>query len=483
MDSEVTAGTATLQDRPPRAIPFPAEQSSLWFALPRYRGNPLARFADMRRRYPPVAGFRMLGRCLVVVHDPKAIEDILVRKHALFVKDSFTGQLSSVLGRGLLTSEGEHHRRQRRLIAPSLSAPEVAHYGDTIVEAAQRFADGLQDDSVVDVHALCMRVTLDVLTRALFGQRFEEYDLVDEEMAAIMTAFRPWPELFRAVTPEWVPLPSRRRLEQARMRLHGVVDRLIESKRRQPLGRDLLSRMLEANDEEGGLTDEDLRDQVITMLLAGHETTALSLCFTLRSLAVNREWRERVEHEVDEVLAQGSLARDAFAGMGVINAVLQESLRLYPPAWVIGRRALEDCVVGGWQLPQGQDLFIPVYTIHRDPRWFPNPDAFEPERFLPGGSFHTDKPPRFAYLPFGGGPRICVGSHFAMLEAQAILSVLVHRARFDWISGNPFGLAPSITLRPAFPMPMRVHLRAPADRSEIGRAGACSAVGGAPAAD
>ena len=139
--------------------------------------------------------------------------------------------------------------------------------------------------------------------------------------------------------------------------------------------------------------------------------------------------------------------------------MLQEALRLYPPAWVIGRRATTDCVVGGWRLEANQDIFIPVYTIHRDPRWYPDPERFMPERFLPGGSFHTRKPPRFAYLPFGGGPRVCVGSHFAMLEALAILAALCQRWRFDWLSENRFGVMPVVTLRPAFPMPMRARSR------------------------
>jgi cytochrome P450 len=442
-----------------KVVPFPKEQSNLLYAFRRYRGNPLRRFADMRVRYPLVAGFRLFGQKVVVVQDVEAIEDILVRKHALFGKGSFTDQLSVVLGQGLLTSNGEHHKSQRKLIAPSLAANDVAGYALPMFERAQLFVQRFRDGEVVDIHSEMMHLTLDVLAHTLFGQEFEEVELVDREMAVVMRAFRPWSGLFRLATPEWLPLPSRFRLRRARERLHGVVDRLIAKKRLAPGGTDLLSRLISVNEGGSRLTNDDLRDQVLTLLLAGHETTALSLTFTLYLLSQNPGARERVEAELDGALGSGSPDASTFSSLHYTHAVFQESLRLFPPAWTVTREALEDCDVGGWQLHKGNQLLIPFYTIHRDAAWFDNPDAFRPERFLPGGAFREQRPPRFAYAPFGGGPRVCVGNHFAMQEAMTILTALLRRVRLDLLPGALFDVAPSVTLRPLHPVPMRVKLR------------------------
>jgi len=442
----------------PREVPFPREQSNFLYSLTHYKGNPLARFEDMRRRYPPVAGFRMLDREIVIVHDPAVVEEILVRQHTKFIKDTFTAELGTVLGRGLLTSQGEHHKRQRKLIAPSLAAPEVAHHATSIHENACRATAKLQPGQRLDLQRFCMHLTLDVLTQTLFGQTFDECELVDREMKAVMAAFRPWPQLFRTVCPTWVPLPSRRHIETARDRLHGVVDRLIASKRRGTLGDDLLSRLLLLKDEQGSLTEDELRDQVITFLLAGHETTALALVFTLRLLGEHPRWRDRVEAEVDAVSARG-VSADSLRDMHQTYAVLQEALRLYPPAWMMGRQPIEDCVIAGWQLRKGQQLIIPVFTIQRDPRWYSAPDRFDPSRFLADDAADARRPGRFTYLPFGSGPRVCVGSHFATLEALAILCALLRRVRLVGASNAPFEVATSITLRPASAVPMRVVMR------------------------
>ncbi len=447
------------------SIPFPPEQSRL-STLITYRSNPLLRFTDLRDRYEPVVGFGLLGRQVIVVHDPEAIEDILVRKHNLFIKDQYTGQLRDVLGRGLLTSEGEQHKRNRRLVAPYLAATEVAQYAGRMLERSRAFAVGLPDGSTVDVRGAMMHLTLDILARTLFGQEFSRFSIVERELESVMKAFRPRAELIRSLAPKWLPLPSRRRLQRARRVLHEVVDQLIAEKRRAPSAGDLLSRLIAARDEHmpvGGtseaLSDADLRDEVMTMFLAGHETTALSLTYALRLLSLHPTCRERVEAEIDALPPSQIPSAEQLRELSYTHAVFQETLRLFPPAWVVGRQALETCRVGRWLLPKGSQVFIPIYTLQRHPRWFERPNDFLPERFLPGGSAVEHKPPRFAYAPFGGGPRVCVGQHFAMLEAMAVLVGLLSQRRFELVPGHPFELAPSITLRPQHPMPMKVHTR------------------------
>jgi len=455
--------TSTLANGEPREVPvarevpFPPEQSNFLRSLVHYRGSAIKRFEEMRRAYPPVAGFRVGGRSIVLVHAPEVIEEILVRKHASFVKDAFTAEIAVVLGQGLLTTNGEEHRHQRKLVAPSFAASEVVRYAPQMVAAASSFAERLEAGSTIDVGRSMMRLTLEILVRTLFGRDFHEYEFVDRELEATMRAFRPWPELFRLLTPEWVPLPSRRRLRLARERLDGLVARLLSQKRQSAAGDELLSRLFAARDGEQRLTDAELRDQVITLLLAGHETTALSLGYAFRLLALYPAARERVEAELASLTSPPSA--EALRGLEYTHAVFQETLRLFPPAWVVGREAIQDVVLAGVRVPKGMQVMMPIYTLHRDPRWFTAPEEFRPERFLPGGEVREGKVPRFAYLPFGAGPHVCVGSHFALLEAMAILAGVLSRVRFRAIPGARFEVAPAITLRSRYPIELVVERR------------------------
>jgi cytochrome P450 len=440
-----------------RDVPFPPEQSNFMRSLVHYRGSALKRFEEMRREYPPVAGFRVGGRSIVLVHAVEVIEEILVRKHGSFVKDAFTSEIAVVLGQGLLTTNGEQHRHQRKLVAPSFAASEVSRYAPQMFGAAAAFAERLENGQTLDVSRAMMRLTLEILVRTLFGRDFHEYEFVDRELEATMQAFRPWPELFRLLTPEWVPLPSRRRLRLARERLHGLVDRLLAQKRQSPAEDDLLSRLFAARDDERRLSHAELRDQVITLLLAGHETTALSLGYAFRLLALHPAARERVEAELGALKSPPSA--EALRELEYTHAVFQETLRLFPPAWVVGREALEDVVLAGFRVPKGMQVMMPIFTLHRDPRWFRDPEAFRPERFLPGGEVREGKVPRFAYLPFGAGPHVCVGSHFALLEAMAIFAGVLTRVRFVARPDARFELAPAITLRPRYPIVLGVEPR------------------------
>jgi cytochrome P450 len=300
---------------------------------------------------------------------------------------------------------------------------------------------------------------LEVLTEALFGQEFEEFELVHREMARVMRAFNPWSESLRARLPTWVPMLSRRDLRIARERLKGSVQRFITRKRSAgQRGDDLLSRLIAARDEGKGLSDEDLCDEVLTLLAAGHETTALSLTHAFRLLALHPDVRAKVQAEV-AVFTGTKPSTETLAALSYTHAMFQEVLRLYPPAWTLGRQPLADCTIAGWHVKKGYQLMVPWYSIHRHPRWHPEPDEFRPERFLPGGAFRETKPPRFAYAPFGGGPRVCVGLHFAMVEAMTLLAALCQRVQFTLLDTRELPLTASVTLRPGRPVRARINLR------------------------
>jgi cytochrome P450 len=442
----------------PRPIPFPAEQSSLLYAVRRYGGNPLLRFIDLSRNYPGVVGFRFMGRDIVVVHDLDFIEEILVRKHALFEKDAFTAELSVVLGNGLLTSKAESHRQHRKLIAPSLSSSEMSEYVSPMWDCAHRFISRLEHGAVIELQSSMMNLTLEVLTETLFGQEFQEFELVHREMARVMRAFNPWSESLRAALPPWVPMLSRRDLRIARERLKGCVQRFVASKRSAGQGRDLLSRLIAARDHGQALSDEDLGDEVLTLMAAGHETTALSLTYAFRLMALHPDVRDKVEAEVDG-LTRAKPTMETLSALSYTHAMFQEVLRLYPPAWTLGRQPLQDCTIAGWQVKKGYQLMVPFYSIHRHPQWHPEPDEFRPERFLAGGALQENKPPRFAYAPFGGGPRVCVGLHFAMVEAMTLLAAICQRVQFTLLDTRELPLTPSVTLRPGRPVRARIKLR------------------------
>lgn len=447
---------------PGRSVPFPPEQSSLLYTLLHYPRGPLERFTDLERRYGGVVGYRFLGHTVVAVFDSDVIEQILVTQHAAFVKDRFTSQLNEVLGEGLLTAKGEQHRRLRKLTAPAFTAHEVANYAQTMHASANEFAAQLQPNSTVDVQSLAMHVTLDVLARAIFGQSFEEVELVDSQMAVLMHAFQPWRSLLRMTLPPWFPVRSRKTVQQATEVLRGVAQRLITRKRSQPPGEDLLSRLIREQQDGERLSDLELRDQVLTLLLAGHETTALSLTFTLWLLAGAPEWQQRVEREIDALVVSGKpVDATQLGSLKNTLAVFQEALRLYPPAWTVGRTPLADCTVAGYDFKVGQQILMPMYAVQRSAAYHEAPESFRPERFLSGGAIFEKRVPRFAYSPFGGGPRVCVGSHFAVLEALAILCALLARHRFERVQGEALEVVPSITLRPAKPVMMRVLAREP----------------------
>jgi cytochrome P450 len=434
----------------PRGLP-------LLGCLPDYTRDPLGFLTRLARQYGDAVRFRLGTLPHYLFSHPDQIEQVLRSQSQHFIKDKGLQIGTSVFGQGLLTSEGELWRRQRRLIQPAFLAQHVHGYAPVMVEAAGRMLATWRDGQVRDFHADLMRVTLDVVARCLFGADLA--DRADELVAAVgVLSDHFLNPLFWSPMLRRLPAPSNLRFRRAVRLLDGIVTDLISRGRREGLAPgSLLSRLLEAQRQEGGrLTDRQLRDELVTLLLAGHETTALALSYSFYLLAQHPEVEARLVAELEQVLGDRAPEPEDGPRLRYAGWVIQEAMRLYPPAWGLGREAIADCEVGGYHVPRGTQVLTIQRIVHRDPRWYEDPEAFRPERW-------ADDPerrlPRCAYFPFGDGPRICIGQHFAMVEAVLVLATVARGHRLTLVSDEPLELVASITMRPRRGIRMRVQSR------------------------
>jgi cytochrome P450 len=418
------------------------------------------------RDYGDVVRLRFGRMVTYLLSHPEHIELVLRGNHRNFRKDKGTRLLSGALGQGLLTSEGDTWRRQRQLAQPAFQLDQVQKYGEVMVAYAQRLLQDWRAGEIRDVHADMMRLTLDVVARALFGTSVAgKAETVGRVLDVVMTyyaglmAWFPWLR--------WVPTPGNRRFRQAIHDLDAVIYETIAQRRAGgPVGEDLLCRLLTIRDEAGqGMTDRQLRDEVVTLFLAGHETTALALSYCFYLLATHPAAEARLTAELDEVLRGRPPTSADVSRLRYTEWVVKESMRLYPPAPGIGREALSDCEIGGYYVPRGTQIGLMQWVVHRDPRWFDDPEAFKPERW---DNDLAKRLPRGAYFPFGDGPRICIGNHFAMMETVLVLATILQRYRLELAPGYKLELFPSITLRPKHGVQMVVRERAGArDGQEV----------------
>lgn len=411
--------------------------------------------------------FRMAGFENYVFTDPESIEEILVKKSAAFHKDTLTHELEPVLGKGLLTAEDELWRSQRRLIAPALQRRHIESYADTMVDFAQQMLRGWRDGEVRPFHHDMMEVALRIVVKTLFNQELEgDLREVGELLDIVLDHFHEHANTPWRLVPEPLPTPMRKKNRQAIARLDQMMYELIARRRRQaeadaasgaPEGNDLLYRLIVATDEDGNqMNDRQLRDEALTFFLAGHETTALALTYSWYLLTGHPEVARKVRDEVDAVLGQRSATADDVRRLPYTEAVVKETLRLYPPAWIVGREAREPVEIGGWHIPQGAQVLTPQCIVHRDPRWFERPNDFWPERWLDG---LEKRLPRYAYFPFGGGPRVCIGNYFALMEATLLVATMAQHVRLQNVSPEPLRTQPVVTQRPASEVLMKVHRR------------------------
>jgi cytochrome P450 len=431
----------------PRGIPFLGNTVELL-------ADPLAFLTRISREYGDVVRFTMPGQEVYLLNHPDAIEETLKASGEDLIKDDFTQRLSIAVGRGLLTSDGEFWRRQRKLAQPAFHHHRVRAYADTMVGHAERAMARFRDGETRDIHDDMMRLTLDIVAETLFGADVgDAAERIGATLAVLMDRFAG----YEAVLPRWLPVPSNFRIKRALRDMDEVVYGIIRDRRSGADRGDLLSMLLAATTEEGGaMSDRQLRDEIVTLLLAGHETTALALTFTFHLLAGEPHVYEELSSEVTRTLGERSATFADLPLLPYADAVVREALRLYPPAWAIGREAARRCRIAGLDLSTGDQLWLAQWVVHRDPRWFPEPAAFKPERWRDDSAKRL---PRSAYFPFGGGPRICIGNAFAMMEAVLLLVTIIQRVRLHALDDKPLALAPSVTLRPKGPVRMRVELR------------------------
>jgi len=421
--------------------------------------NPPVQMLGFRAKWGSTMGFHVGVRNVVFLGDPALIGEVLLDKEGVWIKDRVTRGLSVFLGNGLLTSEGDFWRKQRKLIAPRLTKKHIASYASAMVKCAEAYADTLAEGAVGDVHVAMTRVTLEIVTETLFGSALGSgHEVIGGAMDEIMQNFEQVAHTWRQLFPNWVPFAARRRSMRTAKTIDRAVFEVIKKKRSQKeRGDDLLSRMLEAQDDQGGhMTDLQLRDEAVTMFVAGHETTANALAFALMLLGDHPDIDARAHREITEVLRGRAATAEDVGAFPLLEAIVKETMRLYPPAHIIGREATRDLQLGNWLVPKGASVLMSPWALHHEPEFWPDPHAFRPDRWLDGSA---EKVPKNAYLPFGGGPRICIGNHFAMMELILTLATLLPRARFERASTVGVELQPAITLRPRHGIPMRVSLR------------------------
>jgi cytochrome P450 len=421
--------------------------------------DPLEFFGRLARTYGDVSSYRMSGEQLFLVNDPRLIRDILVTHHRNFTKSRGLERSKRLLGQGLLTSEGALHLRQRRLMAPAFHRDRIAAFGDLIVDYAQRMRGSWRNGATLDISREMNRLTLSIVGQTLFGVDVEsQAAAVGEALTAVMESFWMMMLPFADVL-ERLPVPKLRRARMARARLDAIIYRMIADRRASDGHHgDLLSMLLAAQDEDDGgvMTDQQVRDEAMTIFLAGHETTANALMWTWYLLSGAPDVEARLHAEIDGVL-QGRLPsmRDV-SSLPYVERVVTESMRLYPPAWIIGRRAIEDYPLGDYVAPARSILVMSPYIMHRDPRFYAEPERFNPDRWTP--EFRAALP-KFAYFPFGGGPRQCIGESFAWMELVLVVATIAQQYRLRLVPGHPVVPQPLITLRAKHGMRMTVEQR------------------------
>jgi len=421
-----------------------------------FRVGRLEFFTHCARTYGDVVRLRIVHRPVLLFNRPSLIEQVLIQKSKHFVKHFGLRVYKPVLGNGLVTSEGDFWRRQRKLIAPAFQAARLAEYSRAMVSATSQMLETWQDGKTRDVHADMMRLTLRIACETFFSaEKPPDANVVGQALHESMVLLgRRFRRLFPI--PDWLPTPDNLRLRRSLGTLQSIVNDIVRGHAGNQDGasHDLLGTLLAARDDDGsGMTQRQLLDEAMTLLLAGHETTALALSYSLYLLATHPEALQKLQAELGAVLGGRAPTYEDLPTLAFARNVVTEAMRLYPPADVLGREAVEDCTIEDVPVRRGTTVFMSQWVMHRDPRYFAEPLEFHPDRWTPA---FEKALPRFAYFPFGGGPRNCVGQNFATAEAVLILAEICRRFSPAPTPGFQLVLWPNITLRPRDGVPLIV---------------------------
>src|SRR5262245_10896208 len=405
-------------------------------------------FYEACARWGDVVPARLGPRRIVLIYHPDAIEEVLVTRNRDFVKSPGMQLLRPLLGDGLVLSEGDVWLRQRRLVQPAFHRQRVAAYGEVMTAYAERQLAGWKADQVIDVHAEMMALTQAIVAKTLFDADVSDdnHEVADASQV-LMEDFGTRLRSFRFL-PHWLPTPANRRSWAAIRRLDQLVYQIIAARRARAEDRgDLLSMLLRAQDSDDGtgMSDRQVRDEVMTLFMAGHETTAVALSWTWYLLAQHPEADTRLADELRAVLGDRAPSVADLPRLAYTERVVMESMRLYPPAYGLGRQAVRPTEVAGFPIARGVIVGMPTWSVQRDARWFDDPAAFRPERWA---NDLARRLPRYAYFPFGGGPRQCIGNAFAMMEAVLLLATIARRFRLVLVPGQQVTPTTYVTLRP-----------------------------------
>lgn len=428
----------------PRGVPLFGNVLDAW-------KDPIGLMMKSWREHGDVVKFKFGPFDYLFLNDPDAIHHVLVDNAKNYTKSRNYQGLKLVLGEGLVTSEGDTWRKQRKLVQPAFHRERLAGFAQSMVgdtaSMLERWAT--RGPEAFDVHEEMMRLTFRIVGRTLFSTDVEvDADRIGPAVSAAIHHANDYAEAIVRV-PQWLPTPANFRFKKAIATLDELVLRIIADRRKpnadQP--NDLLAMLMAAHDDETkeGMSDRQLRDEMMTIILAGHETTANLLTWTWYLLSSHPDIARRLGAEVAEVLGDRAPSLDDLPKLKLTKMILEESLRLYPPAWAFERQAVAADTIAGYHVTPKTIIGIAPYTLHRHPRYWENPEGFDPERFAPERS---EGRPKYAYLPFGGGPRFCIGNGFAMMEAQIIVAMIAQRHRLELVPGHPIVLDPQVTLRP-----------------------------------
>jgi cytochrome P450 len=460
-----------VQEIPGLRFPLPFYMFRRWVKL----GSPIRLFEYLLSTYGNIAQYRFMGTSIIFINDPRYIQNILVIDAASFVKERTVRRMKVLLGEGLITSDDPIHIRQRRIAAPAFHRQRIAAYGDQIVSIAASHCDQWRSGQTIDIAAASMALSLEIVARTLFDTEVTpDIRAINDEVNTIMHLHNFIVAFPRIESVLHLPIPGIVKFRKSKARLDAVVNRLITEHREaaargEPDKGDLLSMLLASKYEPAdsnastpsskseGMSDDQVRDEVLTIFLAGYETVANALAWTWYLLSQNPDVEAKLHAELDTVLGIGDQARlptlADYSNLRYTEQVFAESMRLYPPAWAMGRMSTREVHLGPYNIPAGAHLFFSQYIMGRTPEFFPDPLRFDPDRFTPEAKAAR---PKFTYFPFGGGSRQCIGESFAWMEGVFSIATIAQRWRMSYLGSAPPVPQAKITLRPRDPLKMQL---------------------------